>query len=866
MDGRKLVFLLRSALLLTGIFAAAAAQAAEPALFQGPPVTKAEDLAAYTGLNAAARIVGDWRVKAFCLNYEQLAVNYGENVDFQLRKRQILLTPQTADFLYQKYIPVPRDAQGSRPELEKVVAQATVGCRTTEDKVLALMRYCRDLKKTSKVAPGNPAWRFGGTEEELIAKGEDLCETLGRLFVALCEVVGIPARIVMHDVGGHITAEAYIDGAWAYLDPRFGIYFRKPDGRLASLWELMRNPALTLNQPAAVKAEVAGRFTWEQRAEKCRKIFFNPLEINGFEYYSLADVTQFRYGKVTDSQARDRGLFELAAVYAALSDQVFGKESRIADFFWTRKPLRPLPLTWRNDGYSSWYEMTPPFAPQTVERREIAPLADSPFDTLIWGTGPGSTFTHRTRAGEIFGYAVSDEEWKTQFNPGDRHVHDGIKGLIEQGIDPQAMIAELGHKHKLKVLSRLEMNHEYPILPGKNGRWMWHGFNGELCKRHPEYHVSKTNPNLNYSHAEVREFKLAILRELAQSGVDGIEVDFSVYPPFFVKPDAEIMTNFVRAVRVMLDEEGRKQHKRLTLQIVVPNVDALAYGLDWPRWMREKLVDSIVPGYAMRGVRKYAFDSHIEEFIRVGKEFGVPVSGFLDQSLRIFSQDQDPDGIRRYARGKRPEEFYAQALIYMRSGVDRLQLGMPESNRYVQWKAMFDSLGTPEAVEFADKNYITDPFFEFPPLRPDQSPSPQFYTATQALRLRVADDIETARARRIVPRVMLVLNMRKLQPGETLEVFINGFPIGGFSGDSQTEQKRYDGVLVPQTDADLQVPNWWKRGARSLEFPAEKLWLGENIIRVVYSASNPLQIKPLYIHWPEIQLRYPAAAAAKDRP
>jgi hypothetical protein len=28
---------------------------------------------------------------------------------------------------------------------------------------------------------------------------------------------------------------------------------------------------------------------------------------------------------------------------------------------------------------------------------------------MVWGTGPGSTFSHRTKAGEIFGYEVKEE-------------------------------------------------------------------------------------------------------------------------------------------------------------------------------------------------------------------------------------------------------------------------------------------------------------------------------------------------------------------------------------------------------------------------------------------------------------------------
>jgi hypothetical protein len=233
-------------------------------LYIGSDVTSPEELKAYSGLNAVNAIVGEFRKKAYVLNYEQLAANYGENVEFQLRREQIILCPQTVGYLYGKQsIPDISDyITGSRPSLENVVAKTIDGCQN--EKALAIMRFCRELKKKDTLKPGK-GFEFGGTDELLIEKGEDLCETLSRLFVGLCEIAGIPARLVMHDIGGHINAEAYIDGHWGYIDPRFGLYFLKPDGHLASVWEIWDDPSLLRQQSRHVKNDVAGEKSWEQR-------------------------------------------------------------------------------------------------------------------------------------------------------------------------------------------------------------------------------------------------------------------------------------------------------------------------------------------------------------------------------------------------------------------------------------------------------------------------------------------------------------------------------------------------------------------------------------------------------------------------
>ncbi|MBN2310730.1 MAG: transglutaminase family protein, partial [Candidatus Hydrogenedentes bacterium] len=240
--------------------------------------------AAYTGKEAEAILIGEARKRAFRCNYVQLSVNYGDAVDFQLRQELVVVCPQTLEFLYSGFTPLEtRYVKGSRPALEKVAAEATAGCSTAREKALALMRYCRDLYDEKWYTGAFGEYVYGGTEEELIEKGEILCECLGRLHVALCEVSGIPGRLVMHVVGGHICSEVHVDGGWAYMDPRCGMYFVKADGTLASLRDLLNDPGLVRAQPDEVKADVGPWWTWEERAWKCEHKYFRLEEVNGFE-------------------------------------------------------------------------------------------------------------------------------------------------------------------------------------------------------------------------------------------------------------------------------------------------------------------------------------------------------------------------------------------------------------------------------------------------------------------------------------------------------------------------------------------------------------------------------------------------------
>ena len=63
---------------------------------------------------------------------------------------------------------------------------------------------------------------WGGVEEFVIAKGSDWCAELARVFCALCEMIGVPARIVFALDGsddGHVLAECHGRRQWMLVDP-----------------------------------------------------------------------------------------------------------------------------------------------------------------------------------------------------------------------------------------------------------------------------------------------------------------------------------------------------------------------------------------------------------------------------------------------------------------------------------------------------------------------------------------------------------------------------------------------------------------------------------------------------------------------
>lgn len=169
-----------------------------------------------------------------------------------------------------------------------------------------------------------------------------------------------------------------------------------------------------------------------------------------------------------------------------------------------------------------------------------------------------------------------------------------FREFMKGGNDPLRVAVEEANKSGIAPFVSYRMNDhhftdnpEAPVHPAfwRENRHLW---------------VSDEDRYLNYLEPEVRKFYFDILTELVENyEVSGIELDFMRYPVFFPKDSIteglSVMTEFVREVRLMLDETGKKKGRKLSLCVRVPrNVEVcLEAGLDVPRWDREGLVDMI---------------------------------------------------------------------------------------------------------------------------------------------------------------------------------------------------------------------------------------------------------------------------------
>ena len=511
----------------------------------------------------------------------------------------------------------------------------------------------------------------------------------------------------------------------------------------------------------------------------------------------------------------------------------------------------------RDDGFTVFSSPDNPefMTPDRFLALNVDYLQDFPDVTVKeFGVGPGSVFTFDTKAGEIFLDNASDDVLRI-VRPDDIRVHRNVRYLMSYGKDPMQWVTDRCHELGLKTWIRMEMNHEYG--PPAQDNYLWMTFVGNFNKCHPEFRIKRNDPDkaenektvhLDFKHPGVREFKLEILREAARHGIDGISLDFCVYPPFLSDPveDAHFMTGFIRDIRNMLDEEGENQNKYIEL-IARVEYDCEKDGLMWQEWIDENLLDYIIPSVVYVSE---CWDVPNEAFVSAceGNKCKVltcirPFSNFIDTDQN--PEDEKSDIIRK-ERPVLPRVHYAKALLGLKSGSAGVQIaigtgGLTDSYKIAPtteyrrdgWRPLYGELADVRHLESMDKEYYFNNLNVLPADLSMENPG-------IILPLRIADEPERIR------KATLSFYSRGLSRFEKLTVTINGNPF--VLTEKELHYSIYESPFLPRRGNHglldeppylvFRIDQWWEIGKNEIEIPADVFKNGKNEFVFAYSLEK----------------------------
>ena len=133
----------------------------------------------------------------------------------------VYFCPETAGYLYQKYTPLRVEYRaGTLPTYEALAAKHTKGHATQTARAVALLGAMPEFFRHPGMPPLGVSVRADRNleDEPLLASGSGWCNEQARVFIRLCQVIGVPARMVHLFGQNHTVAEFYADGRWALAD------------------------------------------------------------------------------------------------------------------------------------------------------------------------------------------------------------------------------------------------------------------------------------------------------------------------------------------------------------------------------------------------------------------------------------------------------------------------------------------------------------------------------------------------------------------------------------------------------------------------------------------------------------------------
>ena len=184
--------------------------------------------------------------------------------------------------------------------------------------------------------------------------------------------------------------------------------------------------------------------------------------------------------------------------------------------------------------------------------------------------------------------------------------HPGLVKWRDEGIDYFDELIKQGHKRNKEIWWGLRMNeYERGDLAAYGGKKKNFGVN-PVKADHPEWLIKAgwgTKGWWNYAVKDVREYRLSIIREVAeQYDFDGMHLDFLRRTPFLPPGKQwecrDHLTEFMYDVRQVLQEQAAKRNRPFLLAARVPDsLDGCHIdGLDIERWCALGLIDILVVG------------------------------------------------------------------------------------------------------------------------------------------------------------------------------------------------------------------------------------------------------------------------------
>ena len=309
--------------------------------------------------------------------------------------------------------------------------------------------------------------------------------------------------------------------------------------------------------------------------------------------------------------------------------------------------------------------------------------------------------------------------WPSQVIPTTENV---FPKCWDAGIDPVRVLLDETRKRGREVF------HSYRINGSDNDDLFDppHPFADPipLKAEHPDWLIHKWHVFWDFACEGVRDLKLAILREIAESyDYDGISIDFARVPVLFPEgrqwKHRDLLTDFMRQVRAALLAigENRGRPYLLAARVAEDLVGCHFDGMDVETWVREDLVDILVVGTRtaradVAGFRELTGGAPIRIYPSWDNHHAS--DGYRHPSIEVWRGvcanwwRQMPDGMHSFnLMVPSPETEKNVGIEPAPRQRGSRDLGEPLSEWETQCR-VFSEIGSPETIECRDKIFYVE--------------------------------------------------------------------------------------------------------------------------------------------------------------
>ncbi len=449
--------------------------------------------------------------------------------------------------------------------------------------------------------------------------------------------------------------------------------------------------------------------------------------------------------------------------------------------------------------------------------RPVDEVAGTAVDTFTYGVARGDGLFYPSKVGQRFKYGGDSTAFRQAAY---WRVWHNMQSLIDRGLDPLTVLIDRAHEKGMDFFASLRLGSYGGMDPAHQLKSGGRGF----------------------VHPEVRDHQFSVLQELASNyATEGVELDFAAAPggsPFYFREEdveayTPVMTQWIRKVSEMVRNRPGKPGQ-VGARVYPTEAINLAKGLDVRTWLREGLIDYVVPL-----VYSYMLvDSQmpIDWLIEAAHQVETSVYAMIQPYHHSAERELHT---REWAT---PEMIRAAVANYWALGADGMY------SWFLRWplgdtaRRILSELGDPDLVREADKHYLVKRSLKIAGLVGYPTSLPLEIAAsdrsTHKIAFRIADDIEGTAER--IRQVRLRINITDLVSADRLRILLNGKSLA-----EETCLRDYGSPIAPYNG------QW-------LEFHLRKVRLrrGQNLLEFVLDGRAAGLVSPLRVEDVEVIVEY----------